>query len=280
MDEIQIFKNEQFGNIRAFIISNKPWFVGKDICQAFGDKNHSRSLARIATTDKTEKEIIDILGRKQKAICVNESGLYSLLFNMQPQKANNDEMQDAYPIEVRERIKKLEQFKHWVTSKVLPSIRKNGGYIVGQETLSDDELLAKALLIAQNKIDERDKTIAHQQTEINRMKPKEIFADAVRTSKNTILIGDLAKLLKQNGIEIEQNRLFEWLRVHCYLIRRKGKSFNLPTQRSMNLGLFKIKESVITDKAGKNFTYSTTTVTPKGQQYFIDKFLNLKEQES
>lgn len=254
MDEIQIFKNDLFGNVRTIENGDKILFCGSDCAKALGYQNPSRDVNRHCKNIE-KRCTTDSVGRQQETLFIPENDIYRLV--------------------THSRLPEAQKFEKWIFEEVIPSIRKNGGYIAGQETLSDDELLAKALLVAQHKIDERDKKIAHQQTEIKRMKPKEIFADAVGVSKNTILIGDLAKLLKQNGIEIGQNRLFEWLREHCYLIRRKGKSFNLPTQRSMNLGLFKIKENVITDKNGNNFTYSTTTVTPKGQQYFIDKFLNL-----
>ena len=132
--------------------------------------------------------------------------------------------------------------------------------------MSDDELMAKALMVAQNKIAERDK-------QIERMKPKEIFADAVSASHTSILVGDMAKLLKQNGVDIGQKRLFEWLREKGYLIKRKGSDWNMPTQKSMDMGLFDIKESTINNPDGSVRINRTTKVTGKGQQYFINKFL-------
>lgn len=128
MNELRIFENAEFGQIRTVQLNNECWFVGKDVCSAFGDSNHNRSLGRIDACDKSKESIVDSLGRKQDSIIVNESGLYSLLFSMQPQKANNDGMSDAYPIEVMDRVEKLHRFKHWVTSEVLPSIRKHGIY--------------------------------------------------------------------------------------------------------------------------------------------------------
>lgn len=132
--------------------------------------------------------------------------------------------------------------------------------------MSDDELMAKALMVAQNKIAERDK-------QIERMKPKEIFADAVSASHTSILVGDMAKLLKQNGVDIGQKRLFEWLREKGYLIKRKGSDWNMPTQKSMEMGLFDIKESTVNNPDGSVRINRTTKVTGKGQQYFINKFL-------
>ena len=130
MNKLQIFESTDFGTVRTVLIDKEPYFVGKDVCEAFDDKNHNRSLGRIDEEDKRREQITDVLGRKQEAVLINESGLYALLFAMQPQKANHDGVSDAYPIEVQERIKKLRRFKRWVTSEVLPAIRKTGSYTV------------------------------------------------------------------------------------------------------------------------------------------------------
>ena len=130
MNKIQIFESTDFGTVRTVLIDKEPYFVGKDVCEAFDDKNHNRSLGRIDEEDKRRKQITDVLGRKQEAVLINESGLYALLFAMQPQKANHDGVSDAYLIEVQERIRKLRRFKRWVTSEVLPAIRKTGSYTV------------------------------------------------------------------------------------------------------------------------------------------------------
>lgn len=266
MQDLQIFKNSNLGTIRTLKVKNEPWFLGKDVCQMFGDTNHNRSLGRIDDEDKLRRKIIDSLGRQQTAIFINESGLYSLLFAMQPQKANKDELQDAYPIEVKERIEKLRKFKRWVTHEVLPAIRKTGGYIKVEETDDDSEILAKAFLIAQ-------RTIEQKNSQIKEMKPKALFADAVSTSDTTILIGELAKILKGNGVEIGQNRLFARLRNDGFLIKRKGTDWNSPTQRAMDLGLFRIKETAITHSDGRVSISKTTKVTGKGQKYFVNYFL-------
>lgn len=158
------------------------------------------------------------------------------------------------------------KFQDLVTDEILPSIRKNGGYIVGQETLSDDELIQKALLVATNKLQERERQLAEQ-------RPKVLFAESVQASKTSILIGELAKIIKQNGYDIGQNRLFEWLRNNSYLINRKGTDYNMPTQKSMNLGLFEIKETTITHSDGHISISKTVKVTGNGQVYFINKFL-------
>lgn len=233
MNDLQIFNNKEFGNVRAVVVNDLPWFVGKDVCEAFGDTNYRRSLSNIDESDK---------GVSQNDTLINE------------------------------RIEKLHRFKHWVTSEVLPSIRKNGGYIAGQETMSDEELMAKALLVANNKIAERDKIIEQKQARIEQMKPKEIFADAVATSHTSILVGDLAKLICQNGVQIGQKRLFVWLRDKDYLIK-SGSSYNMPTQRYIEQGLFEIKESNLVNPDGSVRITRTPKVTGKGQVYFVNKFL-------
>lgn len=260
MNNLQIFRNEQFGEVRAIEINGEPWLVGKDIASILG---YTKLDAMYRVVEKADKLSIDpqnigITGFPQngvilesnpnvrRMILINESGLYDAIFSS--------------------KLPQAKQFRHWVTSEVLPSIRKHGGYIKDQEKLSDDELLSKALLVAQSKIKERDK-------EIERMKPKEIFADAVATSKTSILIGELAKMLRQNGVEIGQNRLFTWLRDNGYLIKRNGTDYNMPTQSAMEKGLFEIKETVISHSDGHSTVNKTPKVTGKGQQYFINKFL-------
>lgn len=263
MNELKIFQNKEFGEIRTLIENGEPWLVGKDVCESFGDTNYRRSLSSVDDDDKRISQI-ETPGGKQNMIVINESGLYSLLFQMQPQKAKGVSQNDSL---VDERIEKLHRFKRWVTSEVLPSIRKNGGYIAGQETMSDDELMARALQVAQNKILERNK-------QIETMKPKAIFADAVAASHTSILVGELAKILKQNGVNIGQNRLYEWLRENGYLIRgNKRTDRNAPTQRSMDMGLFEVKISTVVNSDGSVRETRTTKVTGKGQQYFINKFL-------
>lgn len=166
-------------------------------------------------------------------------------------------------------MESAKRFKHWVTSEVLPAIRKHGVYAV-DELLSNPEMAIKAFTALK---EEREKNKALE-ADNQRMKPKEIFADAVATSHTSILIGDLAKLLKQNGIEIGQKRLFNWLRENGYLIKRKGSDWNMPTQKSMDLGIIEIKESTVNNPDGSVRINKTPKVTGKGQQYFINKFLS------
>ena len=247
--ELQIFSNSEFGEIRTITKDNEPWFVAKDISDKLGYAQTSNMMKRIDTEDSISS-ILD--GMNMKSILINESGLYSAI--------------------IGSKLESARRFKHWVTSEVLPSIRKNGGYIAGQETLSDDELLSKALLVAHNKIAERDKIIEQKQARIEQMKPKEIFADAVATSHTSILVGDLAKLICQNGYQIGQKRLFVWLRDNGYLIKN-GSSYNMPTQRYIEQGLFEIKESNLVNPDGSVRITRTPKVTGKGQVYFVNKFL-------
>lgn len=251
-NNLQIFKHEQFGEIRTIEEDGKVLFCGNDCAKALGYKNPSRDVNRHCKHIQ-KRCTTDSVGRQQEMLFIPEGDLYRLI--------THSELPSA------------EKFERWVFDEVLPSIRKHGGYIAGQETLSDDELLARAVMVANSKIAERDKLIAEKDVQIQQMKPKEVFADAVATSQTSILIGELAKLLRQNGVEIGQNRLFAWLRENGYLIKRKGTDWNMPTQKSMELGLFEIKERTINNPDGTSYIKRTTKVTGKGQQYFINKFL-------
>ena len=199
--------------------------------------------------------VLDTPGGKQETTIIDEAGVYSLV--------------------MRSKLPKAEQFQEWVTSEVLPAIRKTGGYINGSESMSDDEIMARALLMAQKTIENNKARISQLESDNDRMRPKEIFADAVAASDQTILIGDLAKLIKQNGRDMGQKRLFVWMRENGFLIKRKGADYNSPTQRAMEMGLFRVKETAITRPDGHTMVNKTTKVTGKGQQYFINIFLNM-----
>ena len=247
MNDLKIFENKEFGEIRTVVKDGEPWFVGKDVTKILGYERPTKAiLDHVYEEDLDAVPIQDSIGRMQNTPAVNESGLYSLILSS--------------------KLPNAKRFKRWVTSEVLPSIRKNGGYIAGQETMTDDELMARALQVARNKLLERDK-------QIETMKPKAIFADAVAASHTSILIGDLAKLISQNGVNIGQKRLFKWLRDNGYLIKREGSDRNMPTQRSMEMKLFEVKESTISNPDGSVRITRTPKVTGKGQQYFVNKFL-------
>lgn len=252
MNELKIFNSKEFGEIRTVTVNNEPMFCLADVCKDLEITHVTDVKNRLNKDGVGSTEVIDSLGRKQNATFINESNLYKTIFQSRKESA--------------------ERFTEWVTSEVLPSIRKNGGYIAGQETLSDDELMAKALMVAQNKIAERDRIISEKQERIEKMRPKEIFADAVASSHTSILIGDLAKLICQNGYQIGQKRLFEWLRNNGYLIKF-GASKNMPVQRYVEQGLFEIKESNVQNPDGSVRITRTTKVTGKGQVYFVNKFI-------
>lgn len=250
MNELQAFNSEEFGEIRTVSINDEPWFVASDICKALELSNATVSVQRL---DEDEKSKFNLGLSGGDTNCVNEYGLYSLVLASRKPEAK--------------------KFKRWITHEVIPSIRKHGGYIAGQETMTDDQLLAKALLVAQSKIAERDQIIAQKQECIEQMRPKEVFADSVSASRQSILIGDLAKLICQNGHSIGQKRMFQWMRDNGYLMKT-GISYNMPMQRYVEQGLFEVKESTINNPDGSVRITRTTVVTGKGQIYFINKFLN------
>lgn len=249
MSELQIF-NFNGENIRTLTIDEEPYFVGKDVAEVLGYKNTKDALIRhVADDDKRGSQITTPSGRQTMTV-ISESGLYSLILSS--------------------KLPTAKKFKHWVTSEVLPAIRKHGAYMTDEKAfnvVNNKSGLADLLQQAADQLKQKD-------IQIEKLKPKALFADSVATSDSTILVGELAKILRGNGIEIGQNRLFDWLRTNGYLISKKGSSYNLPTQKSMNLGLFKIKETTINHSNGSVSISKTAKVTGKGQQYFINKFLN------
>lgn len=247
MNEVQLFNFENH-EVRSLLLNNEPWFIGKDVADVLGYSNSRKALND--HVDAEDKEVLTSRNVTLENIpnrgitVVNESGLYSLVLSS--------------------KLPSAKKFKRWVTSEVLPALRKTGQYQVKE--LSGQELMAKALIEAQSVLAAKDK-------QIEEMKPKVVFADAVATSHTSILVGELAKILKQNGIEMGQKRLFAWLREKGYLIKRQGTDYNMPTQKAMDLGLFEIKEGSYVNGSGVNITTKTPKVTGKGQQYFINKFL-------
>lgn len=251
MNKLQIFSNQEFGTIRTTEINGEPFFVGKDVAEALGYEKPRNAIAQHVDPDDALKQgLTDSLGREQEAIFISESGVYALVFSSQ--------------------LPKAKEFKHWVTSEVLPTIRKHGAYATPAtiESIIADPDNGIKLLTALKEEQEKRKAL---QTQIAEQKPKVIFAEAVSASKTSILIGDLAKILKQNRIDIGQRRLFAWLRDNGYLIKG-GSSKNMPTQRAMDMGLFVVKEGSYVNGEGVNVTTKTTKVTGKGQIYFINKF--------
>lgn len=273
MNKIQIFQNEQFGKVRIAISeSNEPLFCLADVCKAVGLTNPSSVKTRI---DKEDVQLIDLHALKQNegiitgnstANFITESGFYDvLLYSDAPQ---------------------VKPFRKWVTSEVLPSIRKNGGYIATKQDDTPEEIMARALTIAQATLAKREERIKQLETDNQRQQvlikqkdeeakenaPKVLFANAVSTSHRSCLVAELAKILQQNGVNIGQNRLFAWMRENGYLCS-KGQYYNQPTQKAMELGLFELKQTSITKPDGTVLVTTTTKVTGKGQVYFVNKFL-------
>lgn len=249
MNDVKIFESPEFGQVRTTVIGGEPWFVAADVCRALAIGNPSMALDRL---DDDERTLISIEGASngKPVNGVNEPGLYSLVLGSRKPEAK--------------------AFKRWITHDVIPAIRKHGGYHIPQ---SPAEQMAQGILAAQKLLAERDATIAKQNEQIAVLTPKGIFADAVTASKTSILVGGLAKLIKQQGIDIGQKRLFAWMRENGFLIK-SGTEKNMPTQRAMDMKLFEVKEGSFVDGNGVNRITRTTKVTGKGQVYFVNNFLN------
>ena len=252
------FENQ---NVRTLLIDGEPWFVGKDVAKILGYTNTRKAL-KDHIPEKDKKEGVTIrysLGGEQQPTLINESGIYRLIF--------------------KSKLPSAERFTDWVTSEVLPSLRKNGGYIVGEEHMTEDEYIFNAMKIMERRIRVYEKTIQEQSKKIEQDRPKVAFADSVNECEGCILVGDLSTLIKQSGYEeIGQNRLFDWMRENGYLVK-KGSRRNHPTQYSKDLGLLKGREDIIPLPNGDEKFVITPMVTGKGQRYFIEKFLELKKQE-
>lgn len=240
---LEVFNSSEFGSIRTFKINNTIHFVGKDIAVALGYSNPQKAVRdHIDDEDRTVNNSFTINGTP--AVLINESGLYSLVLSS--------------------KLESAKRFKRWITAEVLPALRRTGSY-----SLNIPQTLPEALRAYADEVEQHNKTKAL----VEAQRPKVLFADAVSTSESDILVGDLAKLLNQNGYAVGQNRLFEQLRNEGFLISRKGNSYNMPTQRAMELGLFRIKETAITHSDGRVSLNKTPKVTGKGQQYFINHFI-------
>lgn len=252
MNELQNVFNYQGQEVRTVRSGQDIFFVAKDVCDVLEVGNSRQALARL---DEDEKDVIstDTLGGIQKVQAVNESGLYSLILTSRKPEAK--------------------QFKRWVTHEVLPSIRKHGAYMTPdtlQQAIANPDFTIGLLT---NLKEEQEKRQAAE-TKLEHQRPKVLFADSVEASESSILIRELAIILKQNGINTGEKRLFEWLRDNGYLVKRFGSDRNSPTQKSMNMGLFEIKETPINHNSGVITVNKTTKVTGKGQVYFINKFLS------
>lgn len=234
--------------------AGEPWFVAKDVCDILelGTEHLRRDLDEDEVTEATNLPNWQVGSNGGRVpLIISEPGLYKLV--------------------MRSRKPEAKEFQRWVTHEVLPQIRKTGGYIPTSESDSDEDIMARAVLVAQKTIKQKNQQIAEQQTRIVELEPKARFADAVAASDDTCLIGELAKMLLQNGIPVGQNRLFRLLRAEGYL-GKSGSNRNMPTQRAMELGLFRIKETTVTHADGHTTVSRTPKVTGKGQRYFIDRY--------
>lgn len=229
--------------------AGEPWFVAKDVCDILGHSNVSMALDRLDDDERSKFN----LGRQGETNIVNEAGLYVLVLGSRKPEAH--------------------EFKRWVTHEVLPSIRKHGGYMAGQERMTPEQMALASMRWLQSKVDEQAKQLKAQEGKV-------LFANAVETARTSILVGDFAKILKSNGIDIGPRRLFAWLREHGWLIKAKGSSWNMPTQKAMDLHLFEVKETTISHSDGHTTINKTPKMTGKGQTYFAKLFLAKPTQEA
>lgn len=282
-DQVTIFENVQFGQIRTSVTeSGEPLFCLADVCKAIGLTQPSRVKAALSTPYLTTIKVRVVTGKKSDGTDALQT--IGMTFISEP---------NLYKCIFQSRKKEAEAFQDWVCGEVLPSIRKNGGYMVAKKEETPEQIMAKALKVAEEAIN-RQKTALKQAKSENRklqsdnkalteqtegqrlqigfLKPGARFAKAVETSTHSILIGELARIIKQNGVEIGQNRLFQWLRDNKYLCK-KGAAYNQPTQKAMDKGLFEIKKTVIQKPNGESMVTTTTKVTGKGQIYFVNKLV-------
>lgn len=255
MNEIQEFNFNGF-DVRTVQINGEPYFVGKDVADVLHYANTAKAIRdHVDNEDKLSERIV-LSGQNREAIIINESGLYSLILSS--------------------KLSNAKEFKHWVTHEVLPTIRKHGAYLTNsaiENTLTDPDYLVRLA----NQLKAEHDARVDEQRRVAEMTPKALFSDAVTASKDTILVRDMAKLLKQNGIEISQGKLFNWLVSNGYLLKQHNGY--VPSQRAMNQGLFEVNEWTVTSNSRQPHIRFTTKVTGKGQQYFVKKFLRLEAME-
>lgn len=233
--------------------AGEPWFVLKD-CMSILDLGNPTETVKMFDKDEfSTTEVIDSIGRRQQTYIISEPGLYRLV--------------------MKSRKPEAKEFQRWVTHEVLPSIRKHGGYMAGQERMTPEQMALASMRWLQSKVDEQAEQLKAQEGKV-------LFANAVETARTSILVGDFAKILKSNGIDIGPRRLFAWLREHGWLIKAKGSSWNMPTQKAMDIHLFEVKETTISHSDGHTTINKTPKMTGKGQTYFVKLFLAKPTQEA
>ena len=285
MKAIKTFENAQFGQIRTSVAENgEPLFCLADVCRVL-DLSNPRDVKRRLN---------------QRGVCTTDTPTYNQHGALVMQQLNFITEPNLYKCIFQSRKKEAEQFQDWVCGEVLPSIRKSGGYMVARVDETPEQIMARALIVAQETISRQKAAVAAAEkratlleattkqmtvqingleTQNKELLPGATFAKAVETSEHSILIGELARIIKQNGVEIGQNRLFQWLRENGFLCK-KGEWYNQPTQRAMEMGLFEIKKTVITKPSGDSLVTTTTKVTGKGQIYFVNRFLYEKSKRN
>lgn len=253
--EIKLFENESFGSVRVAGTSEEPLFCLADVCKVLDLGNPSQVKARLGDEVISNEVIPDSLGRQQETTFINEDGLYDVILDSRKPQAK--------------------AFRKWITSEVLPSIRKTGSYSV-QQRYEIPQSFSEALMLAAKQaqqIEEQQKQLEARDEQIRQDAPRVLFSKAVETAKRSCLVAELAKILQQNGVNIGQNRLFAWMRSNGYLCS-KGQYYNQPTQKAMELGLFELKQTAINKPDGSVLVTTTTKVSGAGQVYFVNKFLN------
>lgn len=248
---LKVFTSNEFGDVRTVVKNGEPWFVAVDVCSALEVNNPSQALSRLDDIEKNTLILNEGNRGNPKVAIINESGLYSLVLSSRKPEAK--------------------AFKRWITGEVLPSIRKHGAYLTDEAT---DKLFQDPDTFARLAVAWRDEARLRREAEakIEADKPKVLLADSITESKTDILIGELAKILRQNGVKTGQNRLFERLRQDGYLVSREGLDYNMPTQKSMELGLMRVKEGTFTGHSNNVYVTKTVRITGKGQLYFVNKY--------
>lgn len=246
---IQLFHSDKFGDVRALSVDGEPWFVATDVAKALG-YGHTPHMTRRLDEDEKGVRLVDTPGGKQKLSVISEAGLYNAILGS--------------------KVPGAKEFKRWVTHEVIPSIRRHGAYatpVTIDRIIADPQFGIRLLTELK---EERDRSAALE-AENHELRPKALFADAVAASDGTCLVGELAKMLRQNGVQVGQNRLFAMLREDGYL-GKSGCNRNVPTQRAMEMGLFRIKETAVTHSDGHVTVNRTQKVTGKGQRYFVERY--------
>lgn len=257
--DVKLFEKEEFGKVRVVMQDEDPWFVASDVAKALGYEKpnnavneHCKKMNKITLDPNLGGRVATVSTPPIQAIIIPESDVYRLV--------------------MRSNLPRAVEFQDWICEEVIPSIRKTGGYLATKPDDTPESIMARAVLIAQDTIKRLEDRNSELEGAVSEMKPKALFADSVASSTSSILVGQLAALIRQNGVDMGQNRLFEWMRGRGYLVS-SGARRNSPTQKSLNMGLFEVKERAINNPDGSVRLTLTTKVTGKGQIYFVNKFV-------